>query len=261
MRVLLLGLVATLLLVASEGEQVYKEKCASCHSTYIPMSKLKENFMEQNNSLLNLKAPTLNQLSYRLKHRVGDIHGDEDMHRMEVEAFVGDYLNHPDKQKSICMPEIIKFFDTMPSMKGKITQEEIEAVSNFIYDYDEQMVTKHSVTSQPYSEAIKQAKKEQKIVVIEATSKHCHYCQKMDREVLSDEQIIKALSKDFVVVKVDVSAQKLPLDLKSSMTPTFFFVNAEGNLIKTIPGSWGKEDFLEILKEAQQANTNKGEKK
>lgn len=254
MRVLSLGILVTLCLVANEGEEIYKQKCASCHSTYIPMSKLKENFMEENNTLLNLKAPTLNQLSYRLKHRIGDMSGDEDMHRMEIEAFVIDYLNHPDKQKSICMPEIVKFFDTMPSMKGQITDEEIAEVSNFIYDYDEQMVAKHSLSSSPYSEAMKKAKKEQKIVVIEATSKRCHYCKKMDREVLSDEDVVTALSKDFVLVKVDVSSQKLPLELKSTMTPTFFFVNPEEKLIKTIPGSWSKEDFLEILKEAQQAN-------
>ena len=254
MRVLLLGLLCTMSLLAVEGETVYKEKCASCHSSYIPMSKLQENFMEHNNTMLNLKAPTLNQISYRLKHRIGDVKGDEDMHRMEVEAFVADYLKNPDKQKSICMPEIIQFFDTMPSMKGQITDEEISEVTSFIYDYDEKMVQKHSLVYKPYDDAIKQAKKEQKIVVIAASSTHCRYCEKMDREVFSDEDVVAALSKDFVAVKVNVSNDKLPLNLQAKMTPAFFFVNAEGKVIKTIPGSWNKVDFLEILKEAKEAN-------
>ena len=38
------------------------------------------------------------------------------------------------------------------------------------------------------------------------------------------------------------------------MTPTFFFVNQEEKLIKTIPGSWVKEDFLVILKEAKESD-------
>jgi len=33
------------------------------------------------------------------------------------------------------------------------------------------------------------------------------------------------------------------------MTPTFFFINKEGQVIKSIPGAWNVEDFLEILKE------------
>jgi cytochrome c5 len=63
-------------LAANEGEKVYQNKCVSCHEVYIPMTKLMENFVEKENKLLNLKAPTLNQLSYRLKQQIGDPKGD-----------------------------------------------------------------------------------------------------------------------------------------------------------------------------------------
>lgn len=240
-------------LFAMEGKDVYEKKCASCHSTYIPMSRLTENFMEQNNTLLKLKAPTLNQLSFRLKQQIGDPKGDNDMHRMEVGAFIADYLNYPDKQKSVCMPEVIKYFETMPSMKGQLSEDEVEAVSEFIYEYENHVIEEKSIMYEAFEIALDKAVKEDKIVMVKATSKHCRYCKKMDAEVLVEDDVVKALQKDFIAVSVDVEERALPLGLKADLTPTFFFINKDKKVIKRIPGSWNKEDFLEILKEAKEA--------
>lgn len=237
----------------SEGEEVYQKKCASCHEAFIPMEKLMENFMEKNNTMLKLKAPTLNQLSFRLKQQIGDPKGDEDMHRMEIGAFIGDYLKNPDKQKSICMPDVIKHFDTMPSMKGQLSEEEIEAVSEFLYDYEAKLIEQKSISYESFENALQKASKEDKIIMIKATSKHCHYCKKMDREVFIELEVVNAFQKDFIAVSIDVGNATLPLGLKSEMTPTFFFVNKDKKMIKRIPGSWNKEDFLEILKKAKAA--------
>jgi len=240
-------------LFGSEGEEVYQKKCASCHEAFVPMEKLMENFMETNNALLQLKAPTLNQLSFRLKQQIGDPKGDEDMHRMEIGAFISDYLKNPDKQKSVCLPDVIKYFDTMPSMKDELNDDEIEAVSEFLYDYERKLIEQKSITYESFDKALERAKKEDKLIMIKATSKHCHYCKKMDREVFIEEEIVKAFQKDFIAVSVDVGKSTLPLGLKSEMTPTFFFIDKEKKMVKRIPGSWNKEDFLEILKEAKTA--------
>ncbi len=254
MRMIIWGLIAIMsvtCLWANEGEEVYKTKCASCHTDFVSVEKLMENFMEKNNTLLNLKAPTLNQLSFRLKQQIGDPKGDEDIHRMEVGAFIADYLIHPDKQKSICMPEVIQYFETMPSMKGQLSKDEIEAVSEFLYDYESQLIKEKSVKYETFDVALEKAGKEDKIIMIKATSEHCHYCKKMDREVLVEDEVVQALQKDFIAVSVDVGKTTLPLGLKADMTPTFFFIDKDKKMIKRIPGSWNKEDFLEILKEAK----------
>ena len=256
MRMIIWGLIAIMsvtCLWANEGEEVYKTKCASCHTDFVSVEKLMENFMEKNNTLLHLKAPTLNQLSFRLKQQIGDPKGDEDMHRMEVGAFVADYLIHPDKQKSVCMPEVIKYFETMPSMKGQLSEDEIEAVSVFLYEYESQLIKAKSIKYEAFDIAIDKALKEDKIIMIKATAEHCHYCKKMDREVLIEDEVVKALQKDFIAVSVDVSKDTLPLGLKASMTPTFFFVFVDKDKTRTkrVPGAWNKEDFLEILKEAK----------
>jgi len=243
---------------ASEGEKVYQKKCASCHEAYIPMPKLMENFVEQKNKLLNLKAPTVNQLSYRLKQQIGDPKGDEEIHRMEVSAFIGDYLNDPDKQKSVCLRDVIQYFDTMPSMKGQLTEEEMESVSEYIYDFDKKIIAEKGVKHELFDAALQEAQKSNKVIVIKVMTEHCHFCKKMDREVMVDQNVVNILQKDFVVVQVDITKNTLPLGLTAELTPTFFFIDKNKKVLHKIVGSWNVEDFLEILKEV---NDLKGVKK
>ena len=235
---------------ANEGKILFEKKCASCHIPYIPMLKLKENF-EHNNTILHLKAPTLNQLSYRLKKRIGDPKGDEEIHRMEVGAFVSDYVLHPDRDKSVCLDEVLQSFKTMPSLKGKVSEEELEEIATYLYDFEKRIIASKSVTYEGFEQALKDAKKSHKLIMIEAMSEHCHYCKKMQREVLVEEEVVKALQKDFVSVIIDVKKARLPLGLKAQVTPTFIFLDENGRVLLNVPGAWGKADFLEMLSEAK----------
>ena len=249
MQYLILIAFFSMALFATDGETVYKKKCAMCHESYIPMGQLKENFVEYNNTKLKLRAPTLNQLSFRLKQRIGDPNGDRDMQLMEITDFVTNYLYAPDKSKSICMDEVLAAFDTMPSMKGKISEKEIEAVTEYIYEFDQKMLEKHSVKYEGFDKALARAKKEGKIIMIKASSPYCHYCKMMDREVLAAGEVVTLLQKSFIPVEVDVYKDPLPIGLKYKYTPTFFFIDGSGKVLKTIPGAIGKEDFIKLLKE------------
>ncbi len=241
-------------LFASEGRKIYEKKCASCHKEYISMGELKKNYMDHNNTLLKLTAPTINQLSYRLKQRIGDPKGDNDIHRMEVSAFISDYVYYPDRDKSVCLPDVMQHFKTMRSLKGKVTEEELEEVNTFIYEYDEKIVKEKSIKYEGFDDALKLAKKEHKIIMIKAMSEHCHHCRKMEREVMIEKEVTDVLKRDFVTVMVDVSKQKLPLGLKSALTPTFIFVDENSKILMNIPGAWNKTDFLLLLKEAKEKN-------
>ncbi len=240
--------VVPLLLFGIDGERVYHEKCAKCHPLYIPADKLMKNFLEMNNSLLHLKAPSVNQLAYRLKQRIGDPKGDKDVQLMEIRAFLRDYLLHPDREKSVCLPEVLEHFETMPSMKGKIGEEEIDAVAEWIFFFMPPKQEKQLVYVD-FDRAKRLAEATGKTILIEVTSPTCHYCLKMERTTLKDPDVVGAIDRNFVPVRVDVSREKLPAGLKWSMTPTFFFLDAKGRLLKKVPGAWQKEDFLEILKE------------
>jgi len=114
------------------GEKIFDNKCSQCHRKSMPIPLLMKNFIEEDNKLLNLKAPTGNEISFRLKQQIGHS-TDIEFHLLETTDFVKDYLYYPDKSKTICLEGVIRHFDTMPSMKGKITEDEIEDVTFFLY--------------------------------------------------------------------------------------------------------------------------------
>lgn len=114
------------------GERIFENKCSQCHKKYVEKKLLQKNFRNTQNKLLELKAPAGNQISYRLKHQLGDI-TDIDSHLFETTEFVREYLKNPDRSKSICLERVIKHFDTMKTMKGQISDEEIDMVTFFLY--------------------------------------------------------------------------------------------------------------------------------
>ena len=114
------------------GEKIFDTKCSECHVKSMPIPLLMKNFLEENNQTLKLKAPTGNEISFRLKQQVGHKE-DMEFHLMQTNDFLKDYLFNPNLSKTICLEGVIRHFEVMPSMKGKITENEIEEVKYFLY--------------------------------------------------------------------------------------------------------------------------------
>ena len=53
-------------------------------------------------------------------------------------------------------------------------------------------------------ELIKDAIKENKYLMVYATSKTCYFCKKMKREVLNVDEVQKKLNENYIFVEVDV---------------------------------------------------------
>jgi len=260
-KILGLCLCIVLNVLANDGKILFEKHCVSCHTPFVPMLKLKENFLEHNNTLLKLKAPTLNQLSYRLKQRIGDPKGDEEMHRMEVTAFMSDYVYHPDKSKSVCLDEVMLHFKTMPSLKGKVSEDALDRIGEYLYDFDEEVIKSKGIQFEGFDVAVNLAQKEHKLIMIEAMTSTCHFCRKMQREVMIDKEVVQMIKKSFVPVAIDIHKNSLPLGIKVEVTPSFIFIDAQKNVLMNVPGAWGKKDFLALLKEAKlQSKRRKNEK-
>ena len=116
----------------NQGEKIFENKCMECHEKSMPIPLLMKNFIEENNKTLKLKAPTGNEISFRLKQQIGNKE-DLEFHLHQTNDFLKDYLYNPDLSKSICLQGVIRHFKVMPSMKGKITEREIEDVNYFLY--------------------------------------------------------------------------------------------------------------------------------
>ncbi len=99
-----------------------------------------------------------------------------------------------------------------------------------------------------YKNALIKAKNEHKIIMIMLEKENCHFCKKMEDEVFTDKNISKILDRDFILVKLDVNRDELPLGLKKSMTPTFVFVKESGVMFSLIRGAWKRDDFISLLR-------------
>lgn len=246
MKLFLVVSIFTIGVFASMGEDVFSQKCSSCHSYYIKKSRLLKNFKDENNSL-NLKAPTINQLSFLLKNKIGNRRGDIDSQMFEVEEFISNYLDNPLKENSILPNYISKYFKTKSCNKTKLTQEEKDEVSDYIYEYGENAIRENSVKRYSYKKALEIAKKENKIVLIQGYIRYCKYCIKMDREVFVEDDVKEVLNKDFVFVKKDLIVEKLPLGMPRLSTPAFYFISKDEKILEMLNGFGTSKEFIELL--------------
>lgn len=244
---------ALLSLFASEGAELFDKHCASCHSDYQPMSRVIAN-AEQNNTLLHLKAPTLNQLSFGVRLNVGDRKADEESQRMEVEEFIASYIAAPQREQSVLPKALTQFYPDMPSIQNLLDEEQIEVLSSFIFEYGEEMIKAHSAKVYTFEEAVKVAKEQKKIIMIRGVLPYCKWCIKMDREVMVEPEVRKVLDNSFVVVKTNVVTEKLPLGMASLGTPSFYFIKSDGEtIIDQLNGYGNKEEFLALLEKIKKA--------
>jgi len=240
------------------GKEIFQKKCSSCHTGYIEPAKIKENFFKKNNTLLNLKAPTENMLVYAIMDgpkKIGDPN-DPEFRQEEIADFLKEYLEKPNRENSICDPVVMKYYKTKEPIKG-LSENDYMALAKFFMDYKKHRKKSNQNVIKPLSknynekEIIKEAKGQNKKIVVEATSKYCHYCREFKRDVLSSQEVQDLLSKSYIFVEVDVDKFKLPFNLKKvyqHITPSFFILDENGKLIKHYPGSWKRRDFITILK-------------
>lgn len=115
------------LLAAGDGYSVYQKHCSQCH---VEMMEKKEVLK----MLHTLKAPPMIEVFNRLRENIIIADEDEDVKRRVTIAFIKDYIENPSIQYSMCHPMAIEKFGIMPSLKGKLTDEERQNVAEWIID-------------------------------------------------------------------------------------------------------------------------------
>ncbi|RUM72110.1 MAG: thioredoxin family protein [Sulfurovum sp.] len=106
--------------------------------------------------------------------------------------------------------------------------------------------------------AMKQAKKEQKVVMAIVVSKECRWCKKMKHRTLSDERVEQKL-KQFVSVQVMRDNNKEETDRlpKIDGVPTIFFLTPNGKVIQELLGYMNVEDFLSYISDIEKSRAAK----
>ncbi len=99
-----------------------------------------------------------------------------------------------------------------------------------------------------YEDALKLQARTGKIIMIDIVRTNCHYCVDMEKAVFDDKEMHKWLEKRFIMAKVNLDHEKAPLGIKTTFTPSFFFIDKNQKIVKKFPGSWNIEDFKDLTR-------------
>lgn len=110
-------------------------------------------------------------------------------------------------------------------------------------------------------EARELAQQEDKKVVIYANAVWCTYCKKQEKEVFSQKNVQDLTNEHFYAVWLDIESEEKMVfrgeevsqrDFARAMritgTPTFIFLDSEGEIIAGQPGFIPEDLYLQILK-------------
>ncbi len=112
------------------GSKLLEEKCAMCHNLQMPPKTFE-----------NEIAPPMMAVVFHLKDFMKITMDDEKFSKFI--PFVQDYVINPSRDKSYCDKESLKTYGVMPSQKGNVSKDELEAIASYMYDfYDQQKYLK-----------------------------------------------------------------------------------------------------------------------
>ncbi len=105
------------------GKEVFNNNCSKCHANILGIS----NDGGYENTYIT-PAPYIKDLVTKLKN--------ETKTKKEFTSFIKEYIQNPNKRKSLYGKKAIKKFGLMPSLKGALTTQEINKVTQYLYNYN-----------------------------------------------------------------------------------------------------------------------------
>lgn len=109
-------------------------------------------------------------------------------------------------------------------------------------------------------EALEQAAREGKKILIDVYAEWCPYCQRMHGSVYTSREVLDAISDYYIWVKINVestdkvsyygsemSQAQFASALENKSVPTTYFMNSEGAIIGSQPGFIESEVFADLL--------------
>jgi thioredoxin-related protein len=98
-----------------------------------------------------------------------------------------------------------------------------------------------------YDKAFKQAKAENKTVMVLIGRSTCKVCNYMKTQVFTEKDIIEKFNEKFVGVEFMKDKVSVPENLEFIGTPTFYFLDSTGKIISTFSGGKNTKSFSKAL--------------
>ncbi len=105
----------------------------------------------------------------------------------------------------------------------------------------------------PWSDALQQAKAEDKLIFVDAYAVWCGPCKMMDRNTFTDEAVGTFFNSNFINVKIDMEKGEgieLAQQYGVRAYPTFLFIDGDGKVAHRLVGYYEPAPFLEASRVA-----------
>lgn len=113
----------------------------------------------------------------------------------------------------------------------------------------------------PFKDLIAKAKKENKIVFIDAYAAWCGPCKMMERNIFTKKSVSDYYNANFVNARFDMEkgeGRDIAAKYGVRSYPTYLFLNGDGELISQNMGYMEESPFLAMAKEVNSPNNKKG---
>jgi hypothetical protein len=107
---------------------LFEKKCQMCHSATLPKTDSERKKMVSPPMAVVMKNTVMG-----IEAELDAGATDADIRKITI-PFMKEYLYYPDRKKSNCEDISFDRFGTMPSLKGFITEEELDVVLPWVYD-------------------------------------------------------------------------------------------------------------------------------
>ncbi|HBS88757.1 MAG: hypothetical protein A2W91_04220 [Bacteroidetes bacterium GWF2_38_335] len=100
--------------------------------------------------------------------------------------------------------------------------------------------------------AFERAKKENKIIFVDAYATWCGPCKYMAKNVFTVDSVAKFYNTNFVCLKIDVDIEEGTKFMKNypvAAMPTFFFIKPTGEVVKKVMGGMEADKFYNLGKD------------
>jgi len=211
---LLLLLAATLFIVGCsqgkktnnlDGKKLLEQKCSNCHNLDLPPKTFEGE-----------KAPPMMAVAFHVRSFIKT--EDESQRVPKAIAFVKDYVINPSVSKSFCDKESLKSYGLMPSQKGKVTQDELQAIAEYMFlhftqkNLNEAQLLENKLNAMPKGERL-------------ALQNNCLSCHKVDRKIVGpafrDVARRKGNSLKVLMHSIKNGSKRKYASSKGAMMPAF----------------------------------------
>lgn len=103
-----------------------------------------------------------------------------------------------------------------------------------------------------FKEALKQAKKEHKLIFVDAYTTWCGPCKMMAKSTFTAAEVGKAFNKSFINLQIDMERGEgltFARTYRVRAYPSLFLINAEGKVEKRMLGYMQNDKLLEQVKD------------